>query len=388
MRILLSTIGSRGDVAPLIAMARRFQDGGHDAHLCAPPNFADLAAGFDLSFTAVGHDLRQGPRRIPGGPATTVLEQFRALGPAATDCDVIVGCAAMQLAARSIAEKLGVPYFYATYAPVALPSAHHPPPPVAGPPRPDRGTNNEKWELDARWWNDVWAAGLTAARARIGLAPVADVRSHVFTDRPLLAADPTLAPWPTPSDLNVVQTGAWLMSDDRPLPADVERFLDAGDPPVLFSFGSIRTPRASAADLLASARAAGLRALLMHGWADLRVSDDGTDWRPLGETNLQALLPRLAAIVHHGGAGTTTESMWAGTPQLVLPHEYDQPYYAGRVAALGIGAAHPDTAVTAESLAAGLGVVLSDEVRTRARAMASAVRTDGTAVAMSTILRR
>lgn len=388
MRVLLSTIGSRGDVAPIVALALHLRQAGHDARVCAPPGFDEFVEGFGLSFVPVGHDPRLGPRRVPGGPAGTVAAQFVALGNAATGCDAVVGCAAMQIAGRSIAERLDIPYLYATYAPVALPSTHHSPPPVVGPPRPEAGDNQSKWDLDARWWNDTWREGLNTARATLGLAPVSDVRSQVITDRPLLAADPTLAPWPTPFELEVRQTGAWLMADRRPQSPDVHRFLDAGEPPILFGFGSIRAPRTSGDTMLAAARSVGRRAIIMRGWAGVTADAASADWLSVGETNLQALLPRVAAIVHHGGAGTTTEAMRAGVPQLVIPHEYDQPYHAQRVAALGIGVAHPASSPTAESVAAGLDGVLADPLRTQARELSTAVRTDGTAAAAQEILGR
>lgn len=391
MRILLSTIGSRGDVQPIVALAMHLRDAGHDARVCAPPGFDGLVAGYGLSFVPVGHDLRLGPRKVSGGPATTLAEHFRTLGKAADGCDAMVGCAALQIVGRSIAEKLDIPYLYATYAPVALPSTHHAPPPVAGPPRPEAGDNRTKWELDARWWNDTWRDGLNAARAAIDLEPVRDVRGYVVTEHPLLAADPTLAPWPTPSELDVLQTGAWLMADDRPLADDVQRFLAAGAPPILFGFGSIRRPRASGAGMIDAARRLGYRAIVMRGWAEVAAAEglpQGPDWLSVGETNLQALLPRVAAIAHHGGAGTTTEAMRAGTPQLVVPHEYDQPYHADRVAALGIGVAHPASQPTSDSLTEALDRVLSAPVRARALALAPRVRTDGTAVAAREILTR
>jgi vancomycin aglycone glucosyltransferase len=388
MRLLLSTIGSRGDVQPLVALALHLRELGHDASVCAPPGYDELLDGFGLAYFPVGHDLRLGPRKVPGGAAGTVAAQFGALRTAAAGCDAIVGAAAMQIAGRSIAQMFEIPYVYAAYAPVALPSTRHSPPPVHGPPRPEGVDNRSMWDVDAQWWNDTWRAGLNAERAAIGLDPVNDVRSHVITDRPLLAADPTLAPWPSPSELEVVQTGAWLMPDRRPLSAELEAFLDAGVPPILFGFGSMRAPLAAASTLIAAARALGYRAVVLRGWAGLGPSDDSADWLSLGETNLQALLPRVAAIVHHGGSGTTTQSMQAGIPQVVVPHEFDQPYYAERVAALGIGIRHAPSEPTADSLAEALDRILTPSVTARAQTLAAAVRTDGTSVAAQEILGR
>ncbi len=372
----------------MVALALHLRELGHHASLCTPPGFDELLSDFGLSFFPVGHDLRLGPRKVPGGAAGTVAAQFTALRAAAADCDAVVGCAAMQIAGRSIAEILQIPYFYATYSPVALPSTQHSPPPVHGPPRPKGVDARSMWDRDAQWWNDTWREGLNAQRAAIGLEPVSDVRSHVITDRPLLAADPTLAPWPSPSELAVVQTGAWLMPDRRPLSDEVQAFLEAGEPPILFGFGSILAPRTSGPELLAAARALGYRAIVLRGWADLAPSDGTRDWLSVGETNLQALLARAAAIVHHGGSGTTTQAMRAGTPQVVVPHSYDQPYHGERVAALGIGTTHPASEPTADSLAEALDRTLAPQVRLRAQALAGAVRTDGTALAAREILGR
>jgi UDP:flavonoid glycosyltransferase YjiC (YdhE family) len=90
---------------------------------------------------------------------------------------------------------------------------------------------------------------------------------------------------------------------------------------------------------------------------------------------------RVAAVVHHGGAGTTTTAARAGAPQVVVPQMVDQPYWAGRVADLGIGTAHDGRTPTAESLSAALRTTLTPETRARATAVAGTIRTDGTAVA-------
>jgi vancomycin aglycone glucosyltransferase len=90
--------------------------------------------------------------------------------------------------------------------------------------------------------------------------------------------------------------------------------------------------------------------------------------------------------VHHGGAGTTTTAARTGAPQVVIPQIADQPSWAGRVADLGIGAAHDGPTPTVESLSAALGVSLKPETRARATAMAGRIRTDGATVAAKLIL--
>jgi hypothetical protein len=175
---------------------------------------------------------------------------------------------------------------------------------------------------------------------------VDNVRDHVFTDQPWLAADPTLGPWQEPADLDVVQTGGWILPDERLLPAELVAFLDAGTPPVYVGFGSM--PMRASTDVASS-----------RGWADLALIDDRDDCFAVGEVNQQALFGRVAAVVHHGGAGTTTTAARAGAPQVVVPQVVDQPYWAGRVADLGFGAAHDGPTPTTESLSAALRTALT-----------------------------
>src|SRR6185369_16934945 len=109
---------------------------------------------------------------------------------------------ALQIAARSVAETLGIPYVFAVYCPAVLPSPHHAPPPLSmlGQTPAPAADNRELWARDAERSNDTFGAALNLHRAAAGLAPISDVRSHIFTDQPWLAADPTLGPWPDPED--------------------------------------------------------------------------------------------------------------------------------------------------------------------------------------------
>ena len=185
----------------------------------------------------------------------------------------------------------------------------------------------------------------------------------MLTDHPWLAADPTLGPWPLTSDLDVVHTGAWILPDERPLPDELVAFLDAGTPPVYVGFGSMRVPTDGARAAIEAIRAQGRRALVSRGWAGLALIDDRDDCFAVGEVNQQALFGRVAAVVHHGGAGTTTTAARAGAPQVVVPQAGDQPYWAGRVARLGIGAAHDGPAPITESLSAALRTALAPQTR-------------------------
>ena len=114
-------------------------------------------------------------------------------------------------------------------------------------------------------------------------------------------------------DPAVLQTGAWILADERPLSPEIETFLEAGEPPVYFGFGSIRAPQDLSRVMIESARALGRRAIVSRGWADLSLVDDAPDCLAIGEVNQQALFRRVAAAVHHGGAQMAAQSLMAAT---------------------------------------------------------------------------
>jgi vancomycin aglycone glucosyltransferase len=406
MRVLLSTIGSRGDVQPLVALASQLRALGQEVRLCVPPDFRDWIERLGFPVTPIGPEVRNAAAAMrntaaaspPGTPSreqmrqvieATVATQFETITAAAEDCDAIVAATALQIAARSVAERMGISYVFAAYSTTVLPSPHHAPPPLrtlGQTPAPATADNRKLWAEDAQRWNDMWGAALNSHRASAGLAPVSDVRSYMFTDRPWLAADPTLAPWPDPADDAVFQTGAWILPDERAFSPELETFLDAGEPPVYFGFSSVHVPQHLSQVMIQTARALGRRAIVSRGWADLSLVDNEPDCLAIGEVNLQALFKRVAAVVHHGGAGTTTTAALVGAPQVVIPQMYDQHYMAQRIHHLGIGTAHAPGAPTSDSLMSALEHTLQPDVAARAQSIATAVRRDGAQAAAQRLM--
>jgi vancomycin aglycone glucosyltransferase len=403
VRILLSTIGSRGDVQPLVALATELRVLGQEVRFCIPPDFQDWIEELGFAVVPIGPNLRDAmagaPPTPPGPPSSelprqladaAVTVQFVTLAAAAQGCDLIVAMAAIQVAARSVAERLGIGYAFVTYCPALLPSVYHSPPElcgIRGESESTTGGNADLWAREARRFNEAFGPSLNAHRALIGLDPVGDVRRHILTDRPFLAADPMLSPWPEPEAAAVTQTGAWIVADDRPLAPDLTAFLAAGAPPVYFGFGSMRVPHDLGEVMLQAARICGRRAIVSRGWAELSLEGTGTSWLAIDEVNHAALFKRVAAVVHHGGAGTTTAAALAAAPQVVVPQFYDQPYWAQRVQQLGIGHAHAPGLPTADSLALGLDKALHHDVAARAVDVAKMMRRDGARDAAERLMR-
>jgi vancomycin aglycone glucosyltransferase len=186
MRVLLSTIGSRGDVQPLVALALELRALGQEVRLCVPPDFRDWIDGLGLPVTPIGPELRKLTASSP--PATpaplsperrrqmveaTVATQFETIAAAGQGCDAMVGATALQIAAPSVAERMGIPYIFAAYCPTVLPSQHHAPIPLGmlgDTPAPATADNRELWVRDAERFNDTFGTALNAHRASIGLA--------------------------------------------------------------------------------------------------------------------------------------------------------------------------------------------------------------------------
>ncbi|CDX22220.1 Glycosyl transferase, UDP-glucuronosyltransferase [Mesorhizobium plurifarium] len=409
MRILLSTYGSRGDVEPLAALGAALQAHGVQARVSAPADaeFAALLARAGVPLAPAFAPVREWAkeminrsrsaspedraRLISGQAAEIVARQYEALSAAAEGCDAVVafGLFPSCAAARLVAEQRGMRYMLGTFCPIWLPSQHNRPHEYPGHPLPAGVTDNRLlWELDIRTKNALFGEAVNGHRASLGLSPVQNVRDYVYGNPVLLACDPTLGPW-LPSDLiDAVQTGAFILPDERPLPDGLEAFLNAGPPPVHVGFGSIAVAKEAGSAAIAAIRAKGFRTVLAQGWAELAPVDDGDDCFAVGEVNQQALFGRVAAVIHHGGAGTTIASARAGAPQVIVPQIGDQPYWARRVAELGIGAAHDGAVPTAASLSAALEMALAPKVPAHARALAGKVRANGADVAAKWLVDR
>jgi vancomycin aglycone glucosyltransferase len=130
--------------------------------------------------------------------------------------------------------------------------------------------------------------------------------------------------------------------------------------------------------LLEAARALGRRAIISQGWGNLSPNDAGPDYLSIGDVNFEKLLGRVAAIVHHGGAGTTTAAARAGKPQVVVAHRYDQYYWAHRVQKLGVGVSGPTSErLTAHAMVSALRECLQPETTARAQVLASRIEQHG-----------
>jgi vancomycin aglycone glucosyltransferase len=364
--------------------------------LCISPNFVDWAKSLGLEAVPMGVEMRMPAkgsgttppltpeelRRLRESMPDLITDQFETIGAAADGCDVILGANAHQYAAPSIAKHAGIGCVTAVYAPVTLPSSDLAPPPTPG----QAGgvtlaSIEEQWRKAAEVWNERALERINRNRLRLGMDPIDDVLQYVLTDHTWLAADAALAPVPVTPGRKIFQTGTWVLADGTPLPADLEAFLESGEPPILAGLGSMPAAADAGRRLIGAARAVGRRIVVSRGWADLELIDDAPDCLAVGDVSHDVLFPRVAVVVHHGGAGTTAAAARAGVPQVITPMFGDQFYWASRIVDLGLGATTVYSTMTEESLTGALQQGLDPAVAVRARTFAGQVRWDGAAVA-------
>jgi vancomycin aglycone glucosyltransferase len=392
MRIVLAGFGTRGDVQPIVALAQALSGRGHTCSVFVPPNIAAWVKSFGLDTTPVGMDYEKLSHATSTGRLIDVLRalpelraevarQGEALEAAASKADVIVGASVLAVGG-SLADRFGIPYVYFGFSPSLIPSREHPSPVVKKIDTP-RWFNALSWILNEWIWRWLLLSPLNLQRRVWKLAPVRELWPALLGDRTIIATEPTLAPLTAPLRPmpRLVQTGAIFLPEASDVSAETERFLASGSPPVFIGFGSMgdRNPRRTAERLLEAVRLAGVRALVSRGWAGLHLERAPEGVLFIGPEPHGKLFPRVAAVMHHGGSGTTHLAMKSGVPQILMPHLLDQYYWAHHVGRIGIGLELRERfSLDARAIAASFQRCLDDgALRGAAKRQAEVTRLDG-----------
>lgn len=385
-RIVLAAAGSYGDLFPTLGLALGLKHRGHKPIVASSPYYRDLVEGEHLSFHPVRPDLNPFDPSIlaramdPRRGSRVVVEELvmPALRESYEDFEVIVSGADLVLShpitfgAPLAAERHGVPWLSTVLAPLSFFSRHDFPavPPMTGLTRVARLGPWTAGVLLAlsRAATRSWTAPVDALRRDLGLAPVGHpLFEGQFSPRGTLALFSSVMGRPQPDwPARTTVTGFIFYDQPGRLPIELARFLDAGDPPIVFTLGStaVGAPGSEAfyADSVAAARALGRRAVLLVGHANAarrRSPLPGTilavDYAPHRD-----LFPRAAVLVHHGGAGTNGQALWAGRPALVVPHAHDQPDNALRATRIGAARSIDARRYSARRATAELDRLLSD----------------------------
>ncbi|MFF0225319.1 glycosyltransferase [Streptomyces sp. NPDC004629] len=379
MKILIAAAGSRGDIAPYTGLGAELRRAGHDVALATTDTFAPLVRGAGLEFRSLPADPRAhgggtGRRELMRTAAAFITELGQGFADAtADDTDLLLLSTTTAPLGWHLAEAMGTPSL-GVYLQPTVPTGDFPPV-VTGSRSLGRPANLMAGRFALRMADRVYAPAVAKLRRRLQLPPVSASAMRRRQERanwPILHGFST-ALVPRPSDwrsgLDVV--GNWWPHHDAAerLPTDLEDFLQAGPRPVLIGFGSMAAGEGERLSGIAvrALRRAGLRGILQAGSAGLAA--DGDDVLTVGDVPHALLFPRLAAVVHHAGAGTSAAALRAGVPAVTVPVSADQPFWAGRLAALGAAADPiPFRSLTAERLAGALDHVVRQQTCTRAAA--------------------
>ena len=421
MNVLIITIGSRGDVQPFVALGKGLKAAGHRVTLCTCSSFERFISSHGLNYghmtdellklmdSDVGRDAMENTNGIFGSIKTMIRlvrkakpinkqmlkDSWEAAQAAKPD---IVLFHPKALGGVHIAEKLGVPVMMAIPLPMIVPTAESP------------AIGFPNWNIGG-WYNK-----LTYTFVRMGFRmyngtvnkfrqdildlhefPKSSGVLHMADGRPL----PVLHPFSThvvtrPNDWpdNVYITGYWFLNrlNEWEPSAELKAFLDEGELPVYVGFGSMagRNPRRISNIVIEALQQANVRGIIATGWGGLALDDLPERIFKVDKVPHDWLFPRMAAVVHHGGAGTTAAGLRAGCPTIICPFFGDQPYWGRRVHALGVGSKPiPQKKMTVEKLATAIREVTMDQsIRQNAEALGKKIRhEDGIANAIAIIER-
>lgn len=410
MKITLVTLGSRGDVQPYLALAVGLQKVGHAVTLVAPATFAEWIQSYGVAVMpvrfnpqAVMQELgkgRGGLRTITAllnALKTGMQESQAQVWQAAQQCDYFIQ-SATGMGALEVAAARGTPSAMAYLFPITATRAW----PMIW--IPWRFSLGGAYNLFTYWLmnNLLWQVGGAMAnqwRKQLGLKPwrsYAEALSYARQRRTphVYGYSPHVLPKPDDWDEDQHLTGYWFLEalPDWQPPADLVAFLESGPPPIYIGFGSLNMSDGAAQTerVLRALELSGQRGLLLTGWGGLERRTAPPNIHFIENVPHAWLFPRVGAVMHHGGAGSTGAGLRAGVPSLITPFAGDQILWAERVVKLGVGPRAPNhRQLTAEKLAEAIQAAVHDSaLRERAAALGEKIRAeDGIARAVEIIER-
>lgn len=405
MKILIFTLGSRGDVQPYLALGKGLQAAGHHVTLSTSSSFENFITEQGLNYGYMSNDFIEFMDSASGKEAmesggnafglvksmlqtikksqTIIREILQDSWKTAQEVhpDLIV-FHPKSVGGPHLAEKLGIPAVLALPVPVLVPTDEFIAP---GFPTMKLGKwfNKLSYQLIHKGYRAYDKVVNEFRQATLGLDKLPKNASplHMTNGAPI----PVLHAysehvWPRPHDWPETAhiTGYWFLENTEQWqpPAELEAFLQNGEPPVYVGFGSMagRDPQRMAEIVIAALQKAQVRGIIATGWGGLDASNLPESIFMIESVPHEWLFPRVSAVVHHGGAGTTAAGLRAGRPTIICPFLVDQPYWGARVHALSVGSQPiPQKKLNADNLSVAITEVLTD-ARIRANVEALGVK--------------
>jgi UDP:flavonoid glycosyltransferase YjiC (YdhE family) len=413
MRIAIIAPGSRGDVQPYIALGKGLKKAGNAVRLVTNRNYEMLANSHGLEFWPVEvnmQDIIQNERMRAVLEKGNLLASMSQMGKelkrgalhladrglaACRRLDMVLAGIGGLFVGLSLAEKLGLPFLQAYNVPFTPTQAFS----GALLPKPPSWLGGSLNRLSHHLTRQiVWQAYRPAdrlVRQKVLGLPIAPFWGSFKSDRlhhgPILYGFSLSVILP-PSDWDNNVTGYWFLDppDDWNPPSALMEYLQAGSSPVYIGFGSMsnRKPEKTTDLVLQALTRTKQRAIMLSGWSGLRKSDLPDSVFMVDSVPHSRFLPRVEAVIHHGGAGTTAAGLRAGVPSVIIPFHGDQPFWGQRIAELGVGPVPiPRRRLSVERLAQAIEEAVTDQtMRQRAADLGSKIRAeDGIARAIAVV---
>lgn len=410
MRIVIVANDTRGGIQPYLALGIGLRRAGHDVVFVAPSDFASDVGEAGLIHAPLsgsveefvraragvgGRGALSGMRLAAREMKSRVVDWTRQTLDASAGADVMTGGIGGMVTGLAAADRLGIPFVESHLQPIRAPTSSYQGALFGSTPRwlgpVGRRLSHTLTELGTTM---PFAAGTKAGRAAIG----AEGRSSARDDQPILYGfSRHVVPVPADRAGRRHVTGWWFhdSSPDWQPPSGLDDFLTQPGPVVSIGFGSMPSadPAGMARLVRDAIKSAGVRAVLLAGWGGLGALESAEDIFVANSIPHDRLFPRVAAIVHHGGAGTTGAAIRAGVPSIVVPFGVDQPFWASRVFALGVGPAPiAQRHLSADRLASAIRLAVRDDpMRSRATKLGELIRAEdgvGAAVELLNGVRR
>lgn len=393
MNVLITTYGSSGDVHPMLGLALALRERGHQVTLVTSGYFQDLAERAGIEFVGLGTreeflqvvrdpDLwhhRRGFRCVWRAVERVLRDEYRIVRERYLPGETVALTSCLGFGTRIAHEKLGVPLVNVHLQPAVLWSEHASPqlgPMLAGPRVPRWLKRLQFWTAETFFIDRTIAPFVNAFRRELQLAPVQRTMRwwHTGTRSVCLFPEwyaPRQPDWP--ADVTLTQFPLWDERGVTEVPAELEEFLERFGPPIVFTPGSGMAQGAQFfREAVAACRILKRPGMLLTRFGEQIPANLPQNVRHFEYVPFSELLPRAAAIVHHGGIGTTAQALRAGIPQLIMPMSHDQPDNAARVRRLGAGEWLRPSAFRGPRVARVLERLLnSDQVRQSCAAVAA-----------------
>ncbi len=360
MKITILAYGSRGDVQPFLALAVGLKKAGHAVTLAGPHRFADFVEQYGIPFAPLAGDPEEISRlmndagenvfRVVKGMRDYIFsiaaDVVRDARESIASAEMLVHGFAFTTGAHSFAREMGIPDVSVQAFPMFAPTREFPNVALTGI-KPGALSYFSHWFGTQIFWH---GGNSGYAQLRRRFPDEFTMKLHwPFTpspDRPLtpLLFAHSLTVLPRPADWTAphIHIPGYFFLDapnDYQPPQELQRFLDAGDPPVCISFGSMVNRDAERIHNVVreALKLTNHRGIFLSGWGGYQGDDSNGNILYLDSAPHDRLFPHCKIIIHHGGAGSTAAGLRSGKPNIVVPHTADQPFWGKRVAAIGAG---------------------------------------------------